>query len=215
MTDNTPTFGVNSFVKRQTPESEFTHFDGSWEEVLALVAQNFSRAVPGYREGVCLVPVPGARFFCGIVELQEGDKLVGEYRARRPGEEPRKELRALRDHVRSPGPVAIERGARPEDTTPIPGGGKSPCTHVDVVLYSREVLAEGDEDRTGQDWDIISVNGRTSEEEMPIAPMTLIANHFELDGGTSTGMSPEEFEASLKKSVLYWKNKAMIAPRNT
>lgn len=192
MTDSnsTPTFGVNDFVLRQTTRSEYTHFEGGWERMLELVAEHFAEAKAAYRDGVCLVPVPVEGFFCGIVELQEGDKLTGAYEARRPGEEPRKTTRAVSD-----------------------GKTKLPCVAVDVVLYSREVLAESDEDRTGKDWDIISVNGRLTEGEMPIAPMTLIANHFELDGGTATGMSPEEFETALRESVLFWKNKAMLAPK--
>ena len=210
--DKTPTFGINSFVRRQTPESEFTHFERGWKRLLELVAENFDRAKPGYREGVCLIPVPAEGFFCGIVTLKEGDKLVGEYRARREGAEPRKTVRVSGPRVRHVGPSAIERGAHPSETYPIPGAGKSRCTHVDVVLYSRETLQESGEDCTGEDWDVISVNGRVTEEEMPIAPNTLIANHFELDGGTATGMSPEEFEAALRKSVLFWKNKAMLAP---
>lgn len=197
--NKTPTFGINSFVRRQTPESEFTHFEKGWERLLELVAENFDRAKPGYRKGVCLVPVPADGFFCGVVTLEEGDKLVGEYRARREGEEPRKTIRVFRPRV--------------QHVDHISGAGKSPCTHVDVVLYSRETLQEGGEDCTGKDWDVISVNGRVTEEEMPIAPDTLIANHFELDGGTATGMSPEEFEAALRESVLFWKNKAMLAPK--
>jgi hypothetical protein len=188
--NSTPTFGVNPFVLRQTPESEFTHFEGGWDRLLELVAENFDRATPGYRPGVCLVPVPAEGFFCGVVELQEGDKLTGGYDARRPGEEPRKTTRAVSE-----------------------GKTKMPAVQVDIVLYSRETLAEGNEDRTGQDWDVISVNGNPTDGEMPIAPMTLIANHFELDGGTATGMSPEEFETALRKSVLFWKNKAMLAPK--
>jgi hypothetical protein len=73
-------------------------------------------------------------------------------------------------------------------------------------------LEEGGEGCTGCDWDIISINGRPFEEEPPIAPMTLIANHFELDGGTATGMSPLEFECALRESVLFWKDKALLAP---
>lgn len=181
------TFGINPFVLRQVASSPFTHFEGEFEELKKMLAENFHLAKPGYREGVCLVPVAGDRFFCGVVTLKEGDQLVGEYKARRPGEEPRK-------------------------TTRVVGGTKSPCSHVDLVLYSKEVLAEGDEERTGSDWDLIAINGRTTEEEMPIAPMTLIANHFVLDGGTATGMSPEEFESALRESVLFWKDKALIFP---
>jgi hypothetical protein len=192
MTDinSTPTFGANPFVLRQTAESEFTHFEGGWDRMLELVAEHFAEAKPGYRDGVCLVPVPAEGFFCGIVELQEGDKLTGGYDARRPGEEPRKTTRAVSE-----------------------GKTKLPCVAVDVVLYSRETLDESNEDRTGKDWDIISVNGRLTEGEMPIHPNTLMANHFELDGGTATGMSPEEFEAALRMSVMFWKNKAMLAPK--
>lgn len=191
MTDSnkTPTFGINDFVLRQTAESEFTHFDGGWDRLKELVAENFHKAKPGYRDGVCVVPVPAEGFFCGIVGLQEGDKLMGEYRARRPGEEPRKTVRAVSD-----------------------GKSKMPAKQVDIVLYSEATLAEGNEPRTGADWDVISVNGNPTDDEMPIEPMTLIANHFELDGGTATGMSPEEFETALRKSVLFWKNKAMLAP---
>lgn len=182
--------GINKFVRRQTADSEFTHFSGSWEELAALATQHFDNAKPGYREGVCLVPVPAseaARFFTGVVELREGDKMVGEYKARRPGEEPRKTARVVREE------------------------GKSPCVSVDIILYRKDVLEESGEDNTGADWDVIAINGYITDEEAPIHPNTLIANHFELDGGTATGMSPEEFEAALRKSVMYWKNKAMLA----
>jgi hypothetical protein len=184
------TIGINDFVRRQTSDSEFTHYEGSLEKVAEMALENLENAEPGYREGVCLVPVPPEGFFCGLVSLQEGDELVGRYEARRPGEEPRKSVRASRE-----------------------GRSKMPARQVKVVLYRKDVLEESDEDRTGCDWDVISINGSPVEGEMPIAPMTLIANHFQLDGGTATGMSPEEFEAALKESVLFWKDKAMLAPK--
>lgn len=186
----TISIGINDFVRRQTADSEFTHYDGELEEVAQMALENYHKAKPGYREGVCLVPVPAEGFLCGIVKLSEGDQLEGGYVARRPGEEPRKTLRASSE-----------------------GKSKMPAVAVDVILYRRDVLEEGGEDNTGSDWDIISINGRPMEEEMPIAPMTLIANHFELDGGTSTGMSPEQFEKALRESVLFWKDKAMLAPK--
>jgi hypothetical protein len=185
-----PTVGINDFVLRQTRESAFTHHHGigGWKAVAALVLEHWERRRPGYRDGVCLVPVPPEGFFCGVVELEEGDELSGRYEARRPGEEPRKAVRAVGK-----------------------GKGKMPAKSVEVVLYRRDVLEEGGEDCTGQDWDVISVNGSPAEGEMPIAPMTLIANHFELDGGTATGMNPEEFVEALRESVLFWRNKALLA----
>lgn len=182
------TIGINDFVRRQTFTSEFTHFEGDLERVAEVALEHFDRAKPGYRDGVCLVAVPPDGFFTGIVTLEEGDELVGRYEARRAGEEPRKELRVLKE-----------------------GASKMPAKAVDVVLYRKDVLEEGNEPCTGKEWDVISINGRPTEKEMPIAPMTLIANHFELDGGTATGMSSEEFEAALKESVLFWKDKAMLA----
>jgi len=185
MTASNPTIGVNEFVRRQTAESEFTSFEGSFETIARLAVEFFDEAKAGYKDGVCLVPVPAEGFYTGVVELSEGDALVGKYRARREGEEPRKTSHAV-------------------------GGEKSPAVAVDVVLYRKDVLAEGDEATTDCEWEIVSVNGRITQDEMPIHPDTLIANHFGLDGGTLTGMSPEEFEAALKVSVMFWKNKAML-----
>jgi len=203
------TIGVNSFVTRQTADSEFTHFegDGGFERVGELVLEHFSMAKAGYRDGVVLVPVPPDGFYCGVVTLKEGDRLVGRYEARREGEEPRQEVRVVRARVFRPGP----KGMEPSWEIPAEGAGKEPCLHVDVVLYRRDVLESNGEECTGCDWDIVSINGRTTDEEAPIAPMTLIANHFELDGGTATGMTPEKFEAKLRESVLYWKDKALLA----
>ena len=202
-TNKTPTIGINDFVRRQTWDSEFTHFEDdrdalpaevSWAAVVALVQEHFDEAKPGYRDGVVLVPVPPEHFYTGLVTLKEGDDLVGKYEARRPGEEPRKQVRVCRAGTRKN-----------------VGAGKEKCRYVDVVLYRRDVLEESGEDCTGCDWDIVSINGRTMDEEAPIEPWTLIANHFELDGGTATGMSAEEFEADLRKSVLFWKDKALLA----
>jgi len=185
-----PTIGINDFVRRQTAASEFTHFDGPLERVAELALEHFDDAKGAYhqKDGVRLVPVPAAGFFTGVVVLEEGDVLSGGYVARRLGEEPRKELRVVREQ------------------------GKSPAVAVDVVLYRRETLEAQGEECTGCDWDIISINGRVTVEDQPIAPMVLIANHFELDGGTPTEMSPEQFESALRESVLYWKDKALLAP---
>ena len=183
------TIGVSNFVRRQTVASEFTHFDGEdWDRVAQLAQEHFAEAKDGYRDGVCLVPVPGDGFHTGVVALESGDRLVGGYEPRRPGEEPRKAVRVSREGVR-----------------------KGPCKVADIVLYRRDVLEEGDEETTGADWDIVSVNGRITAADQPIHPDTLIANHFELDGGTVTGMSAAEFESALRESVLYWKDKAILA----
>jgi len=167
-------------------ELPFSHFDGSEEELLARVARNFAEASPGYREGVLLVPVDPSGFFSPVCELAEGDKLVGEYKARRPGEDPRSS-------------IGVE------------GGKKTPAVACSIILYSRAVLEEGGDPSTGADYDCAMIQARTHEGDEPMAPATLMHNHFGSGGGTDTKMSPDEFETAMRDSFQYWKSRAMLA----
>lgn len=185
------TIQPNNFVLRQTATSRFTSFDGSWGELAAMAEKAMAggNTSPGYRDGVVLAHVPATaveRFRSGVVMLESGARLVGSYEPRREGEEPRKH-------------VGVEAS----------GGSKIPCKAVDIVLYRRDVLGD-DVTHEDSEWEIVSVNGRPTEGEQPMAPETLIANHFEMDGGTATGMSDSEFVAALRASVMYWKDKAMM-----
>jgi len=64
----------------------------------ALASNNWG---PGYIDGVIevYIPVSPGEFFCPIVELVEGDKLIGEYRSRRSGEIPRKNIGVQRSFL--------------------------------------------------------------------------------------------------------------------
>lgn len=163
---------VNSFVKRQTPESEFSHFEGTWEHLEALVESRFDSAKPGYREGVVLVSLDPrgypiglgswVHFFSGVVTLDEGMTLVGSFKARREGETPRKSVHAQRigasaynncdAHV-CPKPSAFAGIAWQGDMTSVKCteckevfhdtvAEKLSAKSVDVVLYASTVLAE-------------------------------------------------------------------------
>ena len=180
---------ITNFVRRQTPESGFSHWTISDEELVARIERNFDKQKPGYREGVILVPVEPEGFFSSIVELKEGDILIGEYKARRPGETPRKSTGAL-------------------------AGLKIPAQSVDIVLYAHHVLDEKKEQESDADWEIVSVNASPTADETPIPTGALIANHLELSGGTATKMTDEQFVTLLRKSVVFWSNKANIAPEN-
>ena len=179
---------INSFVRRQTPDSCYSHWDLSDDEFVQRIRDGFDSAKKGYREGVLLVPVAPDGFYTGVVQLKDGDKLVGDF-------SPRKELEEPRQHI-----YAVE-------------GEKQPAVAVDIILYSHAVLEETGENQTFADYEVISVNARTTEEEQPIHPMTLLANHFQADGGTATNMSAEELEATLKVGFEYWKDKALIQPK--
>jgi len=182
---------INPFVRRQTPESPFSHFTGTFEELRDEVEHQLQNMTdqnvrPGYREGVVLVKLDSHRFRAAIVEINESTELVASYESRREGEEPRMTIRA-----KAP---------------------KQRALHAEVVLYHHDVLAEDGDASSDLEWEIISINAAPVEynEEIPMQPNTLIANHFHLDGGTRTNLTAEEFEAALKKSVLFWKDKALV-----
>jgi hypothetical protein len=179
-----PSIDINPIVRRQTPESRFTHFEQSWEVLIALVTEHFGRRQPGYRDGVVLVPVPPEGFWSSVVTLEAGDRLGGTYEPRVPGEEPRKETHVL-------------------------GKQKSLAAAVDIVLYHHDVLAENNEHSGEAEWEIVSVNGRPTLDAMPMSPGTLMANHFQISGGTATHMNNAEFMKALRESFLYWRDKAL------
>jgi hypothetical protein len=177
---------LSAFVSRQTKDSPFSYYAGSGEELLRLI--DITRARPGYRDGVVTVPVPPTGFFSGVVRLAEGDKLVGEFKSRRPGEPPRKQIGT-------------------------PGREKLPAQSVQIVLYRHDVLAEGNERSSEAEWEVISINASAMEGEEPFHPDTLMANHFggaEV-GGTATRMTDAEFVTALRTGYAYWRDRAMCS----
>jgi len=182
---------LNPFVQRQTPLSSFSHFEGDMNQIPEMVRENWDNQKEGYREGVVLVSVDPADFFSGVITLVDGALLTGTFQPRRKGETPRKEIRA-----KSP----LER--------------KIAAQSVEIVLYRSDVLAEGSDnslESSEENWEIVSINASPTEGEMPIAPMTLMHNHFGSDGGTATNMTDAEFLAALRDGFKFWADKAMCA----
>ena len=180
---------ISNFVRRQTEDSEFSHWTCSDDALLLLIYQNFDNKKAGYRDGVVLVPVPSEGFYSSVVQLKAGDALEGQYKARKEGEKPRKSVFATTRQ-------------------------KMPAKRVDVVLYRHDVLVENNEHSCDADWEVISVNAGPTEHEMPIPTGALIANHLQLSGGTATNMTDSEFVALLRKSVEFWSDKAMCCPKD-
>ena len=175
--------GINELVKRQTLESEYSHYEGSWESLTELVEANCNNSTPGYKPGVVLVPVPAEGFYSGVTEITEDTNLSATFKARRKGEAPFINIRA--------------------------SGEKIPAVIVEVVLYSAGVLAENDESTTEAEWEVISINARVTVEEEPLSPMAMARNFLEFTGGTKAEYTPQEFA----ESILYWSNKALVASR--
>jgi hypothetical protein len=202
---------INSFVKRQTSNSSYSHFedvnsDDNWELLGNLIEDNFDQAKEGYRKEVLLVPIPSNSrfpagrycFYSGVVKLKDGELLGGRFESRKEGETPRK-------HITS--------GC----SSKLSHGGKIPAKSVQIVLYSSTVLAEDDDNELPPEegnWEVISINASSTEGEMPINPNTLMHNHFGSDGGTDTKLSDSEFITMLKTSFEYWKDKVMATEPN-
>lgn len=180
---------INPFILRQTEDSPFSHFEGSWEDLRdrtqrALEAGSFK---PGYRDGVLEVVLSPEGIFSSVTILKEGDLLVGQFQSRREGEAPRKEIRAK-------------------------GTSKAPAQEASMILYRADVLAEGGDNTLPADsggWEMISLNAAPMKGHMPIEPNVLMHNHFGSDGGTATGLSDAEFVRLLRESFLYWRDKAL------
>lgn len=172
--------GINSIALRQTAESKFSHFAGSMEELAALVEVHFAEAMPGYKDGVLLVPVPAEGFFSGVVEVTPETPLRAVFTARRKGEDAYLQVEAV-------------------------GGDKLPAKVVEIVLYRHDVLAENNDATTDAEWEIVSLNARPTGEPEPVSPMAMARNFLALPGGTKADYSAEEFA----RSIVYWSKRAM------
>ena len=169
-TDTGETAALSAFVRRQTPDSRYSHFAGAEERLLELVRLHWPRRRPGYRPGVALVPVPPEGFFQATVRLTPETRLHAEFTARREGEE-----RHLLVTADAP---------------------KTPARFAEIVLYHRDVLAEDGDRSTGADWEVISINA-ADEENVPMHPLTLARNFLHQPGGTRGDYTADQFARSI------------------
>jgi hypothetical protein len=190
------TVGISDYVKRQTEDSQFTHWNGTWDQLgllaTELLADNerfkdtFEKPMSeqGYRDGVMVLHIP--KNMChGFLTYNdfpmfEGMKLEAAYE-KVPG----------REHEPPKVRVKIK-----ED--------KKICEYVDLILYGHEVLEEDGDASTDLPWEIVSINGRLNEEIPPMDPMTIVRNWKHLPGGTEMkGATPEEVLEKLCQAVMY------------
>lgn len=177
-----------NFVKRQTEDSGYSHFAGSWEELerrTTYFMERRYRITPGYRDGVILVDVyeapPSEQFYSAVVTIDSKTKLNACYAARREKESP-----------------FIRISAK---------ANKQVANHASVVLYRHDVLVENNERETNAEWEIVAIKARVDEEEEPMDPYTMARNYLHLEGGTKGEFTAEQFA----KSIVYWNNHCMTA----
>ena len=179
---------AGEFVKRQTPESGYSHFEGTWADLEDMVefhmTYNPGAITPGYRDGVVLLELPPSYFQSAIVDLTEDTQLNANYAPRRLGEDP-----------------FIRVSAKSK---------KQEAKHASVVLYRHDVLEENNERETNAEWEIVAIKARVTEEEEPMDPYTMARNFLHLKGGTKGDFTAEQFA----KSIVYWNNHCMTTGKS-
>lgn len=176
---------AGKFVRRQTKESGYSHFEGTWEELEKLVQywfldkpySPFTKA--GYKDGVVLQELPPDFFRSAVVDLTDKYKLTANYAPRRLGEDPF---------------IRVSAKAK-----------KQQAKYAQVVLYRHDVLMENNEAETDAEWEIVAIKARTSQEEEPMDPYTMARNFLHLPGGTKGDFSAQQFA----ESIVYWNNHCM------
>jgi hypothetical protein len=195
MTVTVLTVGINPFVRRQTPESPFSHYEGSLEAVArqAAAVLNWGSppdAKPGYRVGVLRIVVPPEGYWSAVVNLAEQtDVAIGRLDARLTRRQP-EEL--------------------PYVDVTLRGGFKSPAKAVELIVYRRDVLLEEGPDKapTGCDWELVSINARATIEPEPMHPIAMARNFLGHTGGTKAEYTAEDFA----RSIAYWQARVMTSP---
>lgn len=178
----------SEFVKRQTPQSGYSHFEGTWDELAelanSLIGTGNSRE--GYKKGVILLTVPSwhlDRFFSATTTITEKTNLQVNFAPRQKGE-----ASFLRISAK---------------------GKKVPAAAAEIICYHKDVLIEDDDRSTDTEWEIIAIKARATEEEEPMDPYTMARNFLHLKGGTKGDFTAQQFA----ESIVYWNNHCMMQGR--
>ena len=191
---------TSNFVKRQTPNSKFSHFNGTWEQLENLVKDYFQQQNihKGYRDGVVLVDVPPERFMSSVVNIKDGldngsiKQIKTVFQPRQAGEQPYLQIFAI--------------------------GSKQQAKKVQIVLYRNDVLAEGNEQSQDSDWEIISINASPIDKDIPMDNITRARNVLCLPGGTDAKLGDKLYEELMSfiyntaESSLFWSQHIMVQP---
>jgi hypothetical protein len=176
--------GTHSFARaRHTPESGRSYFAGSWEMLEKIVEDNLDLAKKGGPPGSLLVPILDEQylkmFFSGVVKVTQETELKARFVHRRADEDYYIEVTA----VNAP---------------------RSPAKAVDIIIYTHESLAKDDDAETGKEYEIVSINARTEEEE-PQNPISMARNQLHMKGGSAAEYTAEQFA----KAIIYWSTHVM------
>lgn len=179
----TPSIGWSDFAReRYRPGQGHSHFQGTDDELVALVRAHWDTRRPGAGrddlEKVVIVDLPPERFAGATVRVDENTPLRARFTRRQAGEDGFIEVRAR--------------------------GPREPARFACVVLYSAAALLENDGRRaTDRDWEIVSIQAGPLRDE-PMRPLTMARNFLGKPGGTPCRYTADQFA----EAVWYWSARA-------
>ena len=176
---------INNFARRQTADSQHSHYAGTFDALCALVAQHIEhRVLLSNEDGeVVKVTLPGDGFFSAVTQAQPGMDFKCIFESRQDGEYPYLHHRAI-------------------------SGSKVPAVEADIILYSHAKLAVKNEQSTDAAWEIVSINAKRTTSYQPPHPVTMLRNQKDYPGGSKTSYTPEQWA----EAVEYWIGGGPVAP---
>jgi hypothetical protein len=194
MTDNTLTlsrgqmvlkgkFLTGDFAKRfNARRGSQSHFDGSWNELEALVEKHQHDFQPGtgsVNNDVILVNVPAQGFFSSVVTIDDTNR----------------HLVRNKEVIRAEGekPVVMKQII----------AEKVPASYVQIVVYRADVLAADNSRTTDAEWEIVAILANV-DKVTPMHPTTMLRNANHDEGGTFREYTDQEWA----DAYAYWENHA-------
>lgn len=185
-----PSLNFNKMTGKHQPDSPFSHWTCSNDEIIARNVASWDQRKPGDVEGSFIVPIDPEGIFSPMVELVDGDVLVGLWGPRfGQDEEPRLSVFVQRETFE-----------------------KLPAGSCNSIVYMAEAL--GKWASTDAEAEITSINADAAapeENDEPIMPSAFIANQLDLSGGSPTKLTIEEFKPKFDKVAHYWARHAQLA----
>jgi len=174
---------IKSFNTRHGTQS---HFDGTWEQLEALVSANRADFEPGtgsVDNDVILVNVPVEGFKSSVVEINDHNR-----------------------HLVSDTETVRAEGEKPVVMKTI-AVDKVPANFVQIVCYRADVLAADDHRTTDAEWEIIAILAQI-DKVTPMHPTTMARNANHDEGGTLRTYSEKEWS----DAIAYWDVHAYANP---
>lgn len=178
-------FKISSFIQQfNTREGTNSYYKGSWEDLENLVKTHEHNSEPGtgsVNGDVILVNVPPKGFYTSVVKIDSTNQHLVE------------ETDVIRIEGEKPVGMKVIKGVKPE------------ATHVQVVCYRADVLAQDNDRSNDAEWEIIAINAQP-EKTVPMHPTTMLRNSNHEEGGTLRSYTEKEWSDAYE----YWETHAYI-----